>query len=272
LDLRPVKKFRYTKKHLDFLRTGYLSMNIRDLTKAFNKRFKIKKTENQIKSALANHKIICGRKHGERLITPRRLCTPAQDEFIRIEYLKHSVKELTAILNNKFGTEFTEQQIKTYVKNNKIQSGRTGCFEKGHRNWNKGTKGLCKPNSGSFKKGRVPANHKKLGSERTDKKDGYVWIKVAEWDPNFHRPTRWKCKHVHLWEQKYGPVPEGFVLKFIDGDKENVDPSNLMLISLSLNLRLNKHGYNNAPAEIKPSILALAKMEVKMFEAENRAV
>lgn len=29
-------------------------------------------------------------------------------------------------------------------------------FEKGNIPWNKGTKGICKPNSGSFKKGNVP--------------------------------------------------------------------------------------------------------------------
>lgn len=245
-------------------------MNVRDLTKAFNKRFKIKKTEVQIKCALANHKIVCGRPHGKRLITPRRLCTPEQDEFIRTKYLKYGVRELAGMLNKKFGTSFTEQQIKTYVFNHKIKSGRTGCFEKGHNSWNKGTKGLCKPNSGSFKKGEVPANHRQLGSERICPKDGYVLIKVAEWDPNFNRPTRWKPKHVHIWEQENGPVPEGFCLKFIDGDKENVDPSNLMLISRALNLRLNKYGYNDAPAELKPSILALAKLEVKTFSVEKR--
>lgn len=30
-----------------------------------------------------------------------------------------------------------------------------GRFVKGHKPWNKGTKGICKPNSGSFKKGQV---------------------------------------------------------------------------------------------------------------------
>jgi len=31
-------------------------------------------------------------------------------------------------------------------------------FPKGHKTWNKGTKGICKPNSGSFKKGQISPN------------------------------------------------------------------------------------------------------------------
>jgi len=265
-----MKRFRYSTKQIEFLRIGYLSMNVRDLTKAFNKRFKIKKTESQIKAALANHKILCGRSHKDRLVNRLRLFTEKQVDFLKKNYPGRTVVELRKLFNAKFYTNMTRQQIKTAVHSRGITCGRTGQFLKGHKPWNTGTKGMTGANKTSFKKGLVPANHRPLGSERICQKDGYVWIKVAEWDSNFHRPTRWKPKHVHVWEQENGPVPKGFILKFIDGDKENVDPSNLMLISLALNLRLNKHGYNDAPAEIKPSILALAKMEVKMFEVKKR--
>lgn len=240
-------------------------MHTHDLAAAFNKRFGTGKKESAIRSALGNHKILCGRPHGKRLITQPRLLTPEQHRFVEIEYKKHTVKEVTSLLNKEFETKFTYQQIKTYVHNNKVQSGRTGRFEKGHINWNKGTKGLCKPNSGSFKKGDPPANVRSLGSERIDNKDGYIWIKVAEWDHNFDRPTRWKLKHVHVWEQENGPVPDGFVLRFIDADKTNINISNIMMVSNALNLRLNKNDYNNSPSDLKPQILALSKLEVLTF-------
>lgn len=41
-----------------------------------------------------------------------------------------------------------------------LNTGRTH-FKKGQTAWNKGTKGICKPNSGSFQKGHISWNKKK---------------------------------------------------------------------------------------------------------------
>ena len=53
---------------------------------------------------------------------------------------------------------------------------------------------------------------------------------------------------------------------FKDGDLLNIEPENLMLVSRAELLVLNQNGYKDAPAELKPSILALAKLEVKIFK------
>jgi hypothetical protein len=42
-----------------------------------------------------------------------------------------------------------------------------------------------------------------------------------------------------------------------------------MLISRAESLRLNQYHYAEAPAEIKPSVLALTKLEVKTFRREK---
>jgi len=266
-----MKKFKYTTKHLDFLRTGYLSMNIRDLAKAINKHFGLNKTEGEIKSALQNHKIRCGRAHKDRLINRYRLFSDEQNKYLKENYTGRSVAELTDLFNDKFGTYMKKSQIKTAVKNRKLISGRTGCFPKGHKSWNTGTKGLCKPNSGSFKKGSVPANLKPLGSEKICPRDGYVLMKVPEQDPHTGFSTRWKHKQVHVWEQNNGPVPDGFAVLLKDGDRLNCDdPDNLILVSRAELLRLNKHGYKDTPDELKPSVLVLAKLEVKTFEKTRR--
>ena len=244
-------------------------MNARDLAKAFNKKFKLKKIESAIVSTLQNHKLRCGRAHKDRLINRFRLFNSEQIQFIKNNYKGRSVAEMTALFNAEFKTNMARQQIKTFVSNRGITSGRTGCFEKGHRPWNTGTKGLTGANKTSFKKGSTPKNRKPLGTERICSKDGYVLIKVAEQNPHTGFPTRYKHKHVIVWEQAHGPVPDGFVVVFIDGDKRNIDSDNLMLISRAELLRLNKHGHKDAPAELKPSILALARVEVKTFSAEK---
>ena len=91
-----------------------------------------------------------------------------------------SRKDLTEKVNGVFGSEFSVDQIKSLCIRNKWKSGRTGCFEKGSKPWNTGTKGVCKPNSGNFKKGQISWNKKPVGYERICSKDGYVLIKTAE--------------------------------------------------------------------------------------------
>ena len=269
-----MKKFKYTKEHLEFLRTGYLSMNAHDLTKAFNKHFGLKKTRRAIISALKNHDIRCGRAHKDRLVDRYRgrLFNPEQVDFLRKNYSGRSLAQITELFNNHFRTQRTQKQIKSAVGNRGITSGRTGHFPKGHKPWNHGTKcqGLTGANKTSFKKGNVPPNRKPLGSERICSKDGYIYIKVAERDPYTGFPTRYKQKHVHTWEQKNGPVPDGYAVIFKDGNKLNCDdPDNLVLVSRAELLMLNQIGHKDAPDEIKSSILALAKLRVRIFSNEK---
>lgn len=252
----------YRKKHLDFLRDGYATMLVPELATAFNTMFKLDKTAAQIKSTLSSHGITCGRKHGARLM-PCRLYTPDQALFLRENYASRSVAELTDLFNGQYGTAITKQQIRTFVHNRGITSGRTGQFEKGQKSWNLGKKGYMGANLTSFKKGDAPANRKPLGTERIDSKDGFILVKVAETNLHTGAPTRFKHKHVHVWEQANGKVPKGMVVSFMDGKKENCDLANLMLLTRAELLVANLHGYRDQPDELKPSVLALAKLEAK---------
>lgn len=189
--------------------------------------------------------------------------TPEQLEFLRAGYRTMPAPELTAAFNARFGETRTKENIKVTLGNYRITAGRTGHFTKGGQSWNKGVKGYIGANATSFKKGSVPPNRKPIGTERICPKDGFVQIKVAETDPYTGFPTRYKHKHVHVWEQEHGPVPKGHVVAFIDGDKLNCEPENLMLLTRKELLCLNLHNYKDAPAELKPSVLALAKLEAK---------
>ncbi len=188
--------------------------------------------------------------------------TPEQEQFIRKWYRRLSRKELGEAFREAFGPIKTDTQIVAFIKNHKIQSGRTGCFEKGHQPWNTGTKGLVTPNSGNFRKGNIPPNKRRLWSERISK-DGYIEISVPEVNPHTGHPTRFKHKHVWIWEGEYGRVPAGHCVLFKDANKRNFDIENLILVTRSEMLSLNLHGYKDMPVELKPSILALAKMEAK---------
>ncbi len=191
---------------------------------------------------------------------------PLQLLFLQRAYRNLTARELTRAFNDLFNEDKTEKQIKSTLTNHGFGSGRiTGRFEKGHKAWNKGTKGLMKPNSGNFKKGSVPPNRRPLGSERICSKDGYILVKVAVANPYTGSMTRYRAKHVHIWEQAHGPVPAGMIILFIDGEKLHCELKNLMLISRTELLILNQNKYGDAPAELKPSILALARLKAKTF-------
>ncbi|MFC4261947.1 HNH endonuclease signature motif containing protein [Ferruginibacter yonginensis] len=110
-----------------------------------------------------------------------------------------------------------------------------------------------------FKKGHIPANSLKLGTEVIRKIKGreYVKIKIAE-------STKLVFKHVYIWEQAHGKIPKGNFIVFIDGDSKNVVIENLKMISREENmLRNSKH---HIPAEIIPTLALINKLKKKIDE------
>jgi len=202
--------------------------------------------------------------------------------------VKYSVQELTWIearkelprrdLHAKFTARFnrtdvSHDHLKSLCKRNGWLTGRTGCYEPGSVPANKGKKMPFNANCArtQFKKGQMPHNTKYLGHEHVTK-DGYVEISVAETNPHTGAPRRYVQKHRHLWEQENGPVPEGMCLKSRDGDKSNTDPSNWTCIPRAMLPRLNGRfgrDYDAAPPEVKPVLLATAKLEHEVREAKR---
>lgn len=171
-------------------------------------------------------------------------------------------------------TDVSLVALKALCKRKGWMTGRTGCFPKGNVPDNKGKKMPFNPNTArtQFKKGHRPHTWRGAGHEAIDPKDGYVWMIVDETNPHTGAPTRRVMKHRWLWEQLHGPVPDGMRLKCLDGDKTNTDPSNWEAIPMALAPRLNGRfgrGYDQAPAELKPTIMAIAKLEHKAREAQK---
>ena len=160
------------------------------------------------------------------------------------------------------------KQITALCKNRGWTNGRNTRFRPGMVSWNKGRKMRGHPNSvkTQFKKGNEPHNTKHLGHERTNKA-GYVEVSVAETNPHTGYPRRYVHKHRWQWERENGPVPDGHCLKCLDGDKTNCDPSNWIAVPRSLLPRLSgrwtEMKYDDAPDELKPALLAIARLEDK---------
>jgi hypothetical protein len=94
-------------------------------------------------------------------------------------------------------------------------------------------------------------------------------MKVPERNPYTGFPTRYKAKHVWIWEQANGPVPEGHVVAFRDSDRMNICLENLMLVPRAELLDMNRMKYRESHPDIKPSIRALAKLNTKVREVRR---
>lgn len=187
-----------------------------------------------------------------------------------------SQKEAAQAFQDRFNRpEVTEAKIISWRKRNRVKTGRDGRFQKGNVPHTLGRKGWVAPGAevGWFSKGQKPHNARPIGYERVNR-DGYVMICVDR--PNPFRPqfpTHMAFKHRELWEAKNGPVPEGHALKCLDGNKLNTDPSNWEAVPKGLLPRLNgksRRDYDTAPAEVKPTILAIAKLEHRAHELRKR--
>lgn len=168
-------------------------------------------------------------------------------------------------------SDVTACALHGFRKKQKWKTGRDGHFNAGAVPWNTGKKIGNNPGSArtQFKKGQLPSNTKFAGHERVTQ--GYVHISINETNPHTGAERRYVHKHRWLWEQAHGPVPEGMVLK-CKGNPLNTDPSNWELVPRGLLPRLNGRsgrGYEAAPDDLKPTIMAVAKLEHQLQHARK---
>ncbi len=132
-------------------------------------------------------------------------------------------------------------------------SGKRTQFSKGHVPWNKGIKtdGSKIPDRTKFQKGSLPHNYRPIGWSRIDS-EGYHWIKVAD-------PNKWKMIHVIQWEVEHGQVPKGKIVIFKDGNRNNFDIENLILVDRKEHMLRNS--IQRYPMEVQQSIKAISKLK-----------
>ena len=204
-----------------------------------------------------------GRPLGVENKGPRHIWSDEEKQYLAEITPGRGYKEIQSMMSCKFGFDYTHHQIKGAITRNKLNTGRTGRFEKGHATWNKGTKGLTKANVTSFKKGQKSHNYKPVGSERITK-DGYCEIKVSD------TGRRWRPKHVLIYEKHHGKVPKGSAVIFLDGDKRNFDIDNLHLVTRNQLAMLNKNSLIQKDAELTKTAINVVDLMKKISAIEKK--
>ena len=219
---------RYPNEVLEFIkeqvigRTGRTNLELANLV---NERFGTEFTASKMASYKCYHKICQPSKYPEGM-----------ENYIRRIAAGKTAVELAEAVSRQFGIEFSVSQCKAYKKNHGIVTGVDCRFQKGH----------------------VPANHMEVG-EYTHTTDGYLMQKVKE---DGTQRKRFELMHRKVWEEHYGEIPEGKKVSFLDGNKDNCDIANLVLIDNRENLELNRSHLRFAEAELTQVGVSIAKVRV----------
>lgn len=219
------------KKVEGFLIENAIGRTSQELADLVNGKYGTEYTKEEMQAFKKARKIKSGAKVKYSETFPEEIA-----EYIKKNYIGIGHKRQTEILKEKFGREYTSQQIKAFYKNHKLNSGLTGYFLPGHEPLNKGKPGKTTGNMAKtqFKKGNRPHNTVEVGTE-VIRSDGYHATKIAE-------PNKWRLTHNLLWEEVYGDMPEGMMIDFKDGNRDNITISNLIMVSKAEHLEMNRNG------------------------------
>lgn len=259
---------RYPTEVHQFIRNNVVGRTAKELAEMTNAAFGTGFTAASMKSYKANHRLKsrtpCGLPKGR----PTELYPAEVVAYILENYRGTSYADMAAQLKDTFDREYTPAQIMNYYKNQKLNSGLTGRFQKGNIPSNKGRKGCCAPGSekGWFKKGNRPWDTAPVGTIVV--REGYLWKKFAD-KPDGGR-FNWKQLHILNWEEVNGPVPQGHVVIFKDKNPMHTDLANLALVTMSENSVMNQCGLRFEHPELTETGILIAKVKIAAGKSKKR--
>lgn len=259
---------KYSREFYEFVRDNIKGTRYWQMCELVKEKFGIEISAKTMGAYCKNHKLRNGLFHKHEGIRTKKLTTPEMDEYIKSINFMRTAKEVATMVNEKFGTDFTYEQIKRYRERNHLNSGLTGRFEKGHIPDNKGKKmspemyEKCKGTM--FKKGNRPPNTHPAGTEIEDHtNEHYIKVKIAE-------PNVWKYKHHLVWEEHNGPIPKGMNIIFLDGNNKNFDISNLAMVNDAEHALLTTLKLRKSNAELTAVGITIAKLHMAMKNLKKK--
>lgn len=219
---------RYTKEELDFLKDYSPFYSREELTAMFNKHFGTSLTKSGIETKCKR----CGYPNNIEHYTDEQI------EFLKENCRLYSRKELTEKFNEKFGTSKTMLALRQFCNKYGFNSSNNGRFKKGNITW---STGLSKEEHRSHFSDESYTSMVGILEQRNiyevgdirQRKIGGVYIPYVVISTDYSIPDRERIVPLtrYNWEKVYGPVPEGYSLLHLDGDVQNCDISNLVMVS-----------------------------------------
>ena len=265
---------KWPKEVVDWLVENVPGRTTREVTalinrQGFDEKYGMAFTEGMVKGAKRRYHLKSGTPTGNvKGYSPKY--PEGMEGYIRGIARGKGSGEIARAVSEHFGIEFSVSQCRAYKKNHAIISGLDCRFKKGGEPANKGkrmgSEQYEKCRATMFRKGNVPANHMEVG-EYTRTTDGYLVQKVRE---DGTQRERFEFVQRKVWEEHNGQIPEGKVVTFLDGDKDNCDIENLALLDKSENLELNRSNLRFAQAGLTEAGINIARLRVAARNARKR--
>lgn len=195
--------------------------------------------------------------------------------------------QLTAMLNDKFGHNLSVEKVRSYTKRSGLNRViRTMIADGPEHDW------IAKHQLDTPRNELTATFNKRFGkSISIMQMNGYCRRKGLYMDDlirnrkpvgtikrhgRFLRikinATQWQTLHRFTWERHHGKkVPDGFMIAFADGNSDNVDVNNLVLVRESIGLVIH---YNNRADTDNPSlnkaIMLTASLNAMVRDNERR--
>lgn len=261
--------YRYPPEVHEFVKRLSPVMHDKELAAACNEKFGTEFTASGMKSFRGNHGYRNDRakQHSDEYWKYQTKYPKGMYEFIRDNSQGVSSTNMADMVNERFGTDFNKSRMKEFRRKYGIKSGVTGWFKKGATPYTKGKtlEEICKNDpvklakirATQFREGNRPVNELPVGSI-TVAGNGYKVRKIAmdgsQWE-------RWEFIHRAVWVEHNGPIPEGYVLAFKDGDRMNCELDNLMLVSRSEQLTMSRRGYWFEDPDLTETAINLVRLQ-----------
>lgn len=190
-------------------------------------------------------------------------------EFVKKNIQGTSMKDMVSLINDRYGAgTISYLKLRAYLNNHKLHTGRDTRFKKGQEAHNKGKPFIAGGRSSEtqFKKGHKPHNYKPVGAIIYDK-DGYKVIKVSD---EGRQRDKWCYLHRNNWEKAYGEIPQGHIVIFLDGDKENCNLDNLALIDRREHGVMTRQRLRTSDIELTKTGIAVAKLSLTVRERRGK--
>lgn len=145
------------------------------------------------------------------------------------------------------------------------QTNKKGQFVKGMTPWNKGKhfKAGGRSAETQFKKGLIPPNYQPVGTVVVHS-DGYRFIKLAK--------RKWQLYQRYIWEKaNHKQLKKNQVVLFLDGNRNNFDPKNLIAISRKeLAIINHERLLTKDDTELSKTGVLIAKLKIKINDKKEK--
>ena len=227
-----------------------------DVAKAFNEKFGTNKSPDTLAAVAKNH---------GNFLSSKNYFKEAEIEFLRENRERLTIPLLTKAFNEKFGESRTENSIYEKCKELRLIVGNKNQQNRGWVHWGIGlTKEEFKSHykseedfkRGQFKPGCRSSSYTYQVGDEVNRGD-YTFIKITD-DITVKPSKQWMAKHRWVWEQANGPVPNGYCIIFIDGNKHNMSLDNLRAVPRAVQGRVRQQ---QVEPKMIDAVIKIAELE-----------